>query len=358
MVNYYELLGLDRNASVTQIKTAYRSLAKVMHPDAGGTSGTFQLLQEAYETLTDPVRRADYDSASPPPATPATRPGTRPQKRRNFGEDPNFVPKPPRIDLDTVSWWRWAPASGRVRYIPAAGYGHTPVLAAFGGWLVIASLGLVVVSSLVLFAVWLLVLVALGAVVFRLARRLLAARRANHAFVAEFGDHAVHGRPSTEPGNHAERLTAELLVTYLTRLPGARIFHGLALPGSVFSDVDHAVLCGRRLVLIDSKMWLPGHYTADKSGTLWRNGHRFRGGGIRLPEGVTAFGNLLPEVDVRGAHVLYPSRAGEITTGAAVTVAPPMSPDQFVREVGEWLAAEPDTVDRDVFRTVLTQVVS
>jgi len=46
---------------------------------------------------------------------------------------------------------------------------------------------------------------------------------------------------------------------------GVRIFHGLAWPGSVFTDIDHALLCGRRLVLIESKSWLPGHYYCDAS---------------------------------------------------------------------------------------------
>jgi hypothetical protein len=62
---------------------------------------------------------------------------------------------------------------------------------------------------------------------------------------------------------------------------------------------------------------------------------------------------------VRGVLLIYPSRAGEVTTGEPPdVVAQPMNPEQFVREVGGWLAAEPATVDRDAFRTVLGQVVS
>jgi hypothetical protein len=55
--------------------------------------------------------------------------------------------------------------------------------------------------------------------------------------------------------------------------------------------------------------------------------------------------------------VIYPSRDGEITTGEPANVdIPPMTPEQFVQEIGAWLAVEPSTVDSMVFRAVLRQV--
>ncbi|WP_337960621.1 J domain-containing protein [Kutzneria chonburiensis] len=82
-VDYYELLGVPRGASAAEVKSAYRALAKVMHPDAGGTAGTFRLLQLAYETLTDPTRRARYDLGDQPEPAPAAAPRTRrPAPRR------------------------------------------------------------------------------------------------------------------------------------------------------------------------------------------------------------------------------------------------------------------------------------
>jgi hypothetical protein len=169
----------------------------------------------------------------------------------------------------------------------------------------------------------------------------------------------VFGSPGEEPDEVGQRLTAELLEAQLTRIPGVRIFHGLATEaGSVFADLDHAVLCGRRLVLIESKVWLPGHYDLDDAGGLRRNGHRFRGGAARLPDWLAAFRALLPGLELRGVLLLYPSRRGEITVGDAPAEVPPMVPGRFVRDIGAWLAADPSTVDREAVRTLLRQVVT
>ncbi|CAF1704335.1 chaperone protein dnaJ 11, chloroplastic [Brassica napus] len=60
----YELLRVDETASLTEIKTAYRSLAKVHHPDASSESDgrDFMEIHKAYATLADPTTRAIYDS--------------------------------------------------------------------------------------------------------------------------------------------------------------------------------------------------------------------------------------------------------------------------------------------------------
>lgn len=63
-VNYYEVLGVPRNASQSEIKNAYRQLAKERHPDqAGGSADEFALLQEANTVLSDPNRRRQHDEA-------------------------------------------------------------------------------------------------------------------------------------------------------------------------------------------------------------------------------------------------------------------------------------------------------
>lgn len=59
--DYYRVMGISRTASAEDIKSEYRSLARKRHPDAGGTNHEFTALQEAYEVLSDPTRRAEYD---------------------------------------------------------------------------------------------------------------------------------------------------------------------------------------------------------------------------------------------------------------------------------------------------------
>jgi hypothetical protein len=62
-IDLYRVLGLTQKATAAQIKTAYRKLAKEHHPDTGGDPEMFRLVTEAYETLSDEGRRADYDAA-------------------------------------------------------------------------------------------------------------------------------------------------------------------------------------------------------------------------------------------------------------------------------------------------------
>lgn len=381
-VDYYELLGVAPDATSSEIKSAYRTRVRSAHPDAGGTADTFQVLTEAYETLADPAMRAAYDrvragavrtrerrerrarTTAGAPATGTDR-GTHPRppgtRSRPLGDDPGYVPATPVVDVDPFDWWRLAGTLSRVHYEHPGSPGHAPALGAAGG-AVLAPLPLVlpVGSSVWAFSVWALLLLAAATAGVLLVRRHLESLRAVRTFRAEFGDRTVFGAPGTEPDEVVERLTAEVCERYLTRLPGVRLFHGVSLPDSVYADVDHAVLCGRRLVLVESKGWLPGHYTTDADGRLCRNGRVFRGGGTRLSESIEAFRTLLPDVEIRGALVLYPSRSGEITTDPHTRMSDDtvvLTPERFVHRIGDWLAADPVTVDRHVLRTVLDRVV-
>ena len=65
MKDYYQTLGVGRTATADEIKKAYRKLASQHHPDKGGDTARFQELEEAYRTLSEPEKRAQYDNPQP-----------------------------------------------------------------------------------------------------------------------------------------------------------------------------------------------------------------------------------------------------------------------------------------------------
>lgn len=61
-MGYYELLGIDKNASKDEIKKAYRKLSLQYHPDRPtGNSDKFKQIGEAYEILSDTEKKRMYD---------------------------------------------------------------------------------------------------------------------------------------------------------------------------------------------------------------------------------------------------------------------------------------------------------
>jgi len=83
MKNYYETLGVSRDAGADEIKRAYRRLASQHHPDKGGDKNKFQEIEEAYRVLSDPQQRAMHDN-----------PG--------FGRNPGFGFQSGGFDFDTI----------------------------------------------------------------------------------------------------------------------------------------------------------------------------------------------------------------------------------------------------------------
>ena len=84
-MDYYSILGVNRNASETELKKAYKKKAMQYHPDKGGDANKFQQINEAYETLKDPQKKTNYDrfgTANPYERQPG---GNQQYQEFNFG---------------------------------------------------------------------------------------------------------------------------------------------------------------------------------------------------------------------------------------------------------------------------------
>ena len=109
----YDVLGVARDADSDEIKRAYRAAAKKFHPDAEGNSYFFRLIQQAYETLSDPDRRAAYDrtgrNTAPRPPQSAPPPNTQ--------ASPWMAgPSVPAIPYDEIPWWSRVNPDARLRW--------------------------------------------------------------------------------------------------------------------------------------------------------------------------------------------------------------------------------------------------
>ncbi|HEX3390672.1 MAG TPA: J domain-containing protein [Streptosporangiaceae bacterium] len=99
--DFYQILGVSRDASQDEIQRAYRKLARSYHPDVNhdpGAEERFKEVSEAYDVLRDPATRKRYDA---------------------FGPDFRQVPE----DMDPQAWRQAGAGTGRPRSGRAAGTG-------------------------------------------------------------------------------------------------------------------------------------------------------------------------------------------------------------------------------------------
>ena len=72
-LDYYHILDIPRDATPEEVRAAYFELARQFHPDANPDPAArehFLIIQDAYAVLSNPERRAEYESRLPPPPAP------------------------------------------------------------------------------------------------------------------------------------------------------------------------------------------------------------------------------------------------------------------------------------------------
>jgi tetratricopeptide (TPR) repeat protein len=115
--DFYELLGVPPTATAAEIRAAYRQLALRWHPDRNGGDAAaeeqFKRLNDAYQVLGDPQRRASYDLSRWYAAQSLTPPEPPRPARERRGPPPGYTPPPPApayrapTRSEWVLWGRW-----------------------------------------------------------------------------------------------------------------------------------------------------------------------------------------------------------------------------------------------------------
>jgi curved DNA-binding protein CbpA len=107
MTDWYEVLQINPKAEQEVVRAAYRVLARKYHPDHGGDPKRMMALNDAWDVLGDPERRAAYDAtraAAPRPQTgswPAAATSVRPEAAAP-AVDPSHAGPPPGRPSGTV----------------------------------------------------------------------------------------------------------------------------------------------------------------------------------------------------------------------------------------------------------------
>ena len=111
-MNFYEILEVPRTATQDEIKKSYRSLAFKHHPDKNQNNpeaeSKFKQINAAYEVLSDPQKRNQYDLSLQQPSTQNHRPFVNPQDMfadlfgqfHNFQNPFNAIPRKPRYSAN------------------------------------------------------------------------------------------------------------------------------------------------------------------------------------------------------------------------------------------------------------------
>lgn len=293
----YATLGVNPHADVEEIRRAYEARVIAAHPDHGGSEQARRAIEEAWALLSDPARRHAYDLSRAEADAPQP-----PTKRE-------FVGEMPQVGLPARKPRRIAHLSRR-----SAGIAGGAMLVASFMLMTQSSLGLLLLSVIAAVAAGRLLGQAVypsefargagttffsilasssggpigfvvGFLLFGLLPAYKLARRRTpeevfadsiHDDVAEFGEPgqiplAHYDRYNVELGAIGEIAVAERLRAAAARHPGMRIIHDVTIPG-YGGNVDHVVVIGEHVLLVDAKHWRGGAYANAPDGTVLLDG--------------------------------------------------------------------------------------
>lgn len=177
--------------------------------------------------------------------------------------------------------------------------------------------------------------------------------------VSKFGYNRV------EWGIKGEKTTALLLDDFVKKLKTATVFHGLQFPGSMVADVDHAVLYGNRLALIDSKMWKPAYY---QFGTGVIEVHDFNNGEVEMREtsfhtAVERYAKMFPDLEVFGWYFIHSTQERknvEIGRYNVLGSTHMGTPEEGMEAIGSWFVdgknKKKNTINRKTIFSLATNL--
>ncbi|MDQ0768527.1 hypothetical protein QF031_001276 [Pseudarthrobacter defluvii] len=247
--SHYQILRVAVTATEKEIKVAYRRAARMAHPDHGGDAAAFRRVTAAYETLIDPQRRKAYDRSY----------GAGTVSNASSDDGAHFD-APPAGSRASATVRR--PGNGRNTagdppvYVPPYDGNDVPLIP------------------------------------------LTQARQQVHGIPRKRGIFGAEARIQRE------MRTVQLLTRQvLPAIPAARLINGLQSPADN-SHIDHAVLSGYRLALVNSMLLPKGAYAWD--GRTLNHGGRAVAP-PQLARVVWAMQEIFPELNVTGWTVVLSS---------------------------------------------------
>lgn len=336
--NHYDVLGVARGASASEIKAAHRARIKKAHPDAGthADGAEARAINEAYDVLGTPSHRKIYDALlttySPVRTTSATSSESSDVLSvRDEGWVSN-LPVPSVGGVGAVSSFSQEDPSrlagynvfDREQFCPEDMEWYSRDV----GSRVTVTGG--------------------GRVRFRKGKDHVLSRGDARKYTVwgQFGSdpegaQRMSGDRSNDLNTFGRIMTGQLLKTF-TKIPAARIVHRPFLSDQLAVDVDHAAVCGDRLAVIQSQH-LPSGDFFWLGQTLFhaRDEQELAIVTATFPGVVEKYRQNFPGLQVRGWYVLHSSDGGMIRTNNKDAGNKPhvATPQLFLRELGDWLLA-------------------